>query len=88
MSTSRLAKLLAGKGKDHIGVVVGTVTDDVRTHGGRPQDDQDLGRTICALRFTAGARQSIEKDKGSASPSTNLLFKHPLDPSAFSCAVL
>jgi large subunit ribosomal protein L18e len=77
MSTSRLAKLLAGKGKDHIGVVAGTVTDDVRTHGGRPQDEQDLGRTICALRFTAGARQSIEKAKGNCITFDQLALQAP-----------
>lgn len=77
MSTSRLAKLLAGKGKDHVGVVVGTVTDDVRTHGGRPQDEQDLCRTICALRFTAGARQSIEKAKGKCITFDQLALQAP-----------
>ncbi|CAG9464946.1 unnamed protein product [Pedinophyceae sp. YPF-701] len=58
LSVSRLSKLMAGK-EGKIAVLVGTVTDDIRTGFTVPK-----GLKVCALRFTAGAKARIEKAGG------------------------
>jgi len=59
LSIKRISKLMARNPTGKIAVLVGTVTDDVRSGYTVPK-----GLTVCALRFTAGARARIEKAGG------------------------
>jgi len=58
MSVSRVAKFMGAKA-DKTAVVVGTITDDIRTGWEMPK-----GMKVVALRFTDGARNRIEKAGG------------------------
>ena len=58
VGVARLARYMAGK-EDKIAVLVATVTDDIRLTG---RDVPAL--TVCALRFTEGARARIEAAGG------------------------
>eukprot|EP00494_Astrolonche_serrata_P023076 UN23333 len=58
VSLKRVASALSRKdSKGKIIVVVGTVTDDIRI------TDFPSKATICALRFTEGARNRIKKQR-------------------------
>ena len=58
MSVSRLARYMSGK-EGKIAVVVGTITDDIRL-----QPDKLPKLTVCALKYTAGARARILRAGG------------------------
>jgi len=70
LSVSRISKLMAGQ-ESKVAVLVGTVTDDVRI--------TELPKlTICALRFTAGARARILKAGGKCMTFDQLALSAPL----------
>lgn len=70
VSTSRLAKSLAGKKEGSIGVVVGSITDDTRLLTVPKM-------TVAALHFTAGARARIAKAGGEALTFDQLALRRP-----------
>jgi len=69
LSLSRLAKFLKGK-SGKVAVIVGTVTDDKRTF--------ELGPiSVCALRFTEGARARIVANGGKVLTFDQLALSSP-----------
>lgn len=70
VSLSRLAKHAEGKGENAILVTVTTVTDDVRLY-------EVPKMTVCALRFTEGARARIEKAGGKCLTLDELALQRP-----------
>jgi large subunit ribosomal protein L18e len=69
ISVSKVAKYLE-KNKDKIAVIVGTVTDDIRL--------TELPKiSVCALRFTAGARARITKSGGECLTFDQLALRAP-----------
>ena len=71
VSTSRLTRFMkeaAGK----ISVVVGTVTDDTRS-----RTSKFPAMTVCALRFTEGARARIVKNGGTCLTFDQLALQKP-----------
>lgn len=69
ISIARIARNMAKK-ESHIACVVGTVTDDVRLH-------QTPKLTVCALRFTAGARARITQNGGNCLTFDQLAVMRP-----------
>ncbi|XP_010550997.1 PREDICTED: 60S ribosomal protein L18-3-like isoform X1 [Tarenaya hassleriana] len=70
LSLSRLVNFMQGK-EDKIGVVVGTVTDDVRVY-------EVPALKVTALRFTETARARIEKAGGECLTFDQLALRAPL----------
>ena len=71
MSVSRLARYMSGK-EGKIAVVVGTITDDVRL---QPEKLPKL--TVCALKYTAGARARILRAGGECLTFDQLALRQP-----------
>lgn len=70
LSLSRLLTYMKGK-EDRIGVIVGTVTDDVRVY-------EVPALKVTALRFTETARARIEKAGGECLTFDQLALRAPL----------
>ena len=70
LSIAKVNRLMKGK-EDKIAVLVGTVTDDVRLL------DRPVKLTVCALRFTAGARARITKAGGKCLTFDQLALQRP-----------
>lgn len=69
LSVSRLARYMKGK-EAKTAVVVGTITDDVRIH--------ELPKlSVCALKFTAGARARITGAGGECITFDQLVLRDP-----------
>ncbi|KEP61008.1 UNVERIFIED_CONTAM: ribosomal protein RPL18 [Hammondia hammondi] len=69
MSLSKLARHMKGK-EDHIAVLVGSVTDDIRmVHAPK--------LTVCALRFSETARRRLEKAGGECLTFDQLALRRP-----------
>ena len=71
LSISKLVKFMEGK-EGKIAVVVGTVTDDVRT-----TDSASLNLKVCALRFTERARARITAAGGECITFDQLALRAP-----------
>lgn len=69
LSVSKLAKFMKGR-EDHIAVLVGKVTDDVRIHEVPPL-------TVAALGFTRTARARIEQAGGECITIDQLALRAP-----------
>merc|ERR1719261_191493 len=74
MSVSRLARYVRGN-ESRIAVVVGTVTDDPRLATNKGAELPKL--TVCALRFTEGARARITKAGGECLTFDQLALRAP-----------
>ena len=70
ISVRKIVDEMKGKG-DKIAVVVGPVTDDVRTL------EMAQGLKVCALRFTEGARSRITSNGGECMTFDQLALKAP-----------
>eukprot|EP00500_Bicosoecida_sp_ms1_P001845 CAMPEP_0203806598 /NCGR_PEP_ID=MMETSP0115-20131106/576_1 /ASSEMBLY_ACC=CAM_ASM_000227 /TAXON_ID=33651 /ORGANISM="Bicosoecid sp, Strain ms1" /LENGTH=189 /DNA_ID=CAMNT_0050715259 /DNA_START=37 /DNA_END=606 /DNA_ORIENTATION=- len=71
LGLARLARYMTGN-EDKIAVTVGTVTDDIRLEGlSFPK------LTVCALRFTEGARTRIEANGGECLTFDQLALRQP-----------
>ena len=74
ISVSRLARYVRGN-ESRIAVVVGTVTDDPRLATNKGAELPKL--TVCALRFTEGARARITKAGGECLTFDQLALRAP-----------
>ncbi|MBA0764117.1 hypothetical protein Gotri_013488, partial [Gossypium trilobum] len=76
-----ILKRLFMRKEDKIGVVVGTVTDDIRVY-------EVPALTVTALRFTETARARIEKAGGECSTFDQLALRAPLGQNTISILLL
>jgi len=75
LAVSRLARYMGKKGDGKTAVVVGTVTDDPRLATNKGAELPKL--SVCALRFTEGARARIEKCGGECITFDQLALRAP-----------
>jgi len=71
VSLQKIAHLLSGKNSTKIGVVVGTITNDIRLL------EVPKKITVCALRVTEAARHRIESNGGRVLTFDQLALQRP-----------